>query len=77
MNTGFEAILEAALKLPQNERFQLVEPLETLPSDGITMSIDNPLLHEELRRRWDDGSELIPWSELRDEWPPVRRQNLD
>jgi hypothetical protein len=31
------------------------------------MSADDPQLHEELDRRFNDGSPTIPWSEIRDQ----------
>jgi hypothetical protein len=66
MNT--DAIFEAALKLPEGERWELVSRImETIPPEDVTMSIDDPLLPGELRRRLNDGTEPIPWSELRAE----------
>jgi len=62
----FDVICEAALKLPENERLALISRLEdTLPPEDVTMSVDDPRLLEELDRRFNDGSELIPWSEVR------------
>ncbi len=68
MQLSSDAIFEAALLLPEGQRLDLVARLmETIPEEDVTMSVDDPLLHDELRRRVNDGSESIPWSELRDE----------
>ena len=68
MSINFDAVLEAALALSESDRLQLVDRLmDTLPPDDVTISMDDPGFHEELNRRLNDGSELIPWSELRAE----------
>jgi hypothetical protein len=68
MQMSLDAIFEATLMLPEGDRWELVSRiLATLPPDDVTMSIDDPLLPDELRRRWNDGTEPIPWPELRAE----------
>jgi hypothetical protein len=61
-----DAILEAAMNLPEGERLDLaVRLLDTVPP-GI-MSIDDPGLIAELDRRSADDSGAIPWSDLKNE----------
>lgn len=63
-----EAILEAALSLPEGERLALVSRLlETMPAELLPLSLDDPGLVEELDRRFTDSSGELPWSQLRDE----------
>jgi hypothetical protein len=60
-----ESILEAALKLPENERLDLAARLlDTVPPE--ILSIDDPDFIDEMDRRFNDGSPTIPWSEIRD-----------
>ena len=60
-----EAILEAAMNLPENERLDLASRLlETVPPGML--SVDDPDFIAELDRRFNDGSPTIPWSEIRD-----------
>jgi putative addiction module component (TIGR02574 family) len=65
MQLNPDAIFEAALKLPDNERLELASRLLDTVPPGI-MSADDPDLAEELDRRFNDGSATIPWSEIRD-----------
>jgi putative addiction module component (TIGR02574 family) len=68
MQLSSDALFEAALLLPEGERLELVSRImETIPLEDVTMSIDDPGLKDELDRRFNDGSELIPWSEIRAE----------
>lgn len=63
-----DAIFEAALKLPEDERFALVSRLlESMPFEEAGISVDDPSLMEELQRRFEDREGAIPWSRLRDE----------
>ena len=60
-----ESILEAALKLPENERLDLAARLlDTVPPE--ILSVDDPDFIDEMDRRFNDGSPTIPWSEIRD-----------
>jgi hypothetical protein len=60
-----DALYEAALKLPENERLDLAARLlDTIPP-GL-LSDDDPDFIEELDRRFNDGSATIPWTEIRD-----------
>jgi hypothetical protein len=61
-----DEIFEAALGLPKDQRCKLLDLLmDSIPPDGV-MSTDDPGFHDELRRRMNDVSESIPWSEVRD-----------
>jgi putative addiction module component (TIGR02574 family) len=65
MELSRDAIFEAAMALPENERLDLASRLmDTLPP-GI-MSAEDPEFLAELERRFNDGSPTIPWSEIRD-----------
>ena len=64
-----EAIFEAALKLPENERLTLVSRLlETIPDEPAGLSVDDPDLIAELDRRMADREGATPWRELRDQF---------
>lgn len=68
MQPNSDTIFEAALKLDEKERILLVSRLmDTIPTDDVCMSVDDPGLVDELERRFNDGSETIPWSDLRAE----------
>jgi putative addiction module component (TIGR02574 family) len=60
-----EAIFEAAMNLPENERLDLASRLMDTVPPGI-VSTDDPNFVAELDRRFNDGSPTIPWSEIRD-----------
>jgi len=68
MPTDPEAILDAALQLPENERLAIVSRLlETLPPEDVTISLDDAQLAEELDRRFADSEGAVPWSDLKAE----------
>ncbi|MCD4726361.1 MAG: hypothetical protein K8R46_01775 [Pirellulales bacterium] len=68
MQATSEAIIEAALKLPENERLTLVSRLlETMPDEDPSMSLDDAALIEELDRRFADREGSVTWSELQAE----------
>ena len=68
MQLPAEAVLEAALGLPENERLALASRLlETIPVDDATISLDDDSLLEELERRFADREGEVDWSELRAE----------
>ena len=68
MQPDSQAILDAALKLPESERLALAgRLLETVPEKPEGLSIDDPSLFEELKRRSTDLSGTIPWDQLRNE----------
>ena len=68
MQLSSEAILEQALKLPENERLMLVSRLlETMPAQESSTVLDDPALVEELNRRFADGEGSVAWSDLRAE----------
>ena len=56
------------MMLPEKERITLASRLlESVPSDDVTISVDDPSLIEEINRRFADREGGIPWSELRAE----------
>ncbi len=68
MQTDPRAILDAAMQLPEAERLTLVSRLmESLPPQGITVSLDDPELAAELDRRFAEGDEGVDWSQLKAE----------
>ena len=68
MEQSDERIFEAALMLPEQERIMLASRLlESVPSDDVTISVDDSSLIEELDRRFADREGEIPWSDLRAE----------
>ncbi len=65
--TQAEQILEAALNLPDEDRFQLVARLlESFPNEGFGASVDDDNLMEELDRRFADSTNAVPLSKLWD-----------
>ena len=68
MEQSANAILEAAMMLSENDRIAIVSRLlESVPSEDVTASVDDPALIEELDRRFADRDGGVPWSELRAE----------
>lgn len=68
MQSDPQSILDAALRLPENDRIEIVSRLlETLPPEDITISLDDPRLAEELDRRFADSEGAVPWSDLKAE----------
>jgi putative addiction module component (TIGR02574 family) len=66
MQLNADSIFEAAVKLPEGERMELVSRLmDTLPDAPNLLSVDDPNFLEELDRRAADDSGSIPWSELK------------
>jgi hypothetical protein len=60
------SILDAALKLTETERLWLAaQLLETVPEEPVGLSIDDPDLMEELKRRSADREASVPWTEVR------------
>ena len=69
MSSAAKEILEAALKLPPEEREQLVEELAaSLPNDFASKDIEKAWLNE-IGRRSDEidagTAELLEWSDVR------------
>ena len=65
--TQAKDILEAALSLPEDDRFQLVaQLLESFPCDGFGLSVDDADLLQELDRRFADPAGAVPLSQLWD-----------
>ncbi|HEY5311445.1 MAG TPA: hypothetical protein VIK18_02960 [Pirellulales bacterium] len=68
MQSDSKTIFEAALKLPENERLILVSRLlESMPEEPAGLSLDDPELLNELRRRSADTQGAVPWSQVRAE----------
>ena len=68
MQTDPQAILDAAMQLPDTDRLTLVSRLmESLPPEGITISLDDPELAAELNRRFAQSDEGVGWSQLKAE----------
>ena len=62
-----QEILEAALGLPDDDRFQLVaQLLESFPNDSFGVSLDDSNLLEELDRRFADTEGAVSVSGLWD-----------
>jgi hypothetical protein len=67
MQLSADSIFEAAVKLSEGERMELVSRLmDTLPDAPNLLCVDDPNFIEELDRRAADNSGSIPWSEIRD-----------
>jgi hypothetical protein len=68
MQSTYEVIYEAALKLPESDRLTLVSQLlETMPDQVSCVSLDDADLVEELDRRFADRTGSVPWTELHGE----------
>ncbi len=68
MQYDADAIFDAAIQLPENDRLDLVSRLlETLPEGSVTMSLDDPELRAEIERRFADQAGAVPWADLRAE----------
>jgi len=68
MSSDPQTVLEAALRLSQEDRWALVSRLlESLPAETPTLSVDDPDLVAELDRRFADPDGAVPWSELQAE----------
>ena len=68
METDPQAILDAALRLSDDERLAIVSRLlDTLPPEDVTVSLDDAQLAEELDRRFADSEGAVPWSDLKAE----------
>jgi putative addiction module component (TIGR02574 family) len=67
MQAKSKEILEAALKLPEEERLDIASRLlDTIAEESIGLTLDDPNLLDELRARSADRTGTIPWAELRD-----------
>jgi hypothetical protein len=67
MELSSQSVFEAALKLPESEQVALVTRLLDHLSPEDLVSIDDPMLLNELDRRFADEEGAIPWSELKTE----------
>jgi hypothetical protein len=68
MEANAESIFEAALKLPENERLALASRLlETMPDERLGLSLDDPDLLNELKRRSADVEGAVSWQQLKTE----------
>jgi hypothetical protein len=68
MQPESDAILQAALRLPEDERLAVaIRLLETVPDEPAGLSIDDPDLVEELKRRSADLDGAVGWGQLHGE----------
>jgi putative addiction module component (TIGR02574 family) len=68
MSPDSDAILDAALRLPEDARLSLVTRLlESLPPEDMALALDDPRLADELDRRFADSEGTVPWTELKSE----------
>ena len=68
MSTTADEIVTAAIQLTESERLTIVSRLlETMGDDEHLPGVDDADFIEEMRRRRNDSSEAMPWSQLRDE----------
>lgn len=68
MQLTSDAIYEAAMALPENERLDLAARLlDTVPAELDLLSMNDPDLIQQLDRRAADDSGSKPWSELKNE----------
>ena len=68
MSTSAETILDAALKLSEEDRQAIVARLlESLPNDHDGPDLDDPEFLDEMDRRFSDPTGSVEWSKLRDE----------
>ncbi|MBS0207565.1 MAG: hypothetical protein JSS27_01295 [Planctomycetes bacterium] len=65
MAASRDELLAACLQLPENDRLVLAEQLlGSLPEELPGLSLDDPQLLEELKRRANDGQPDVALSEL-------------
>lgn len=68
MQIDTQQVLDAALQLPEAERYALVSRLlEATPDELPGLSLDDDDLIAELDRRFADRSGAIDWNDLRAE----------
>ncbi len=68
MGPTVDALFRAAMMLSEQDRLALVSRLlDSMPSNGATISAHDPALRAELDRRFADPKGAIPWSELSSE----------
>lgn len=67
MNNSVDAIFEAAMALPETERFALASRLFESVPDESAFSLSDAALIQELEDRFASLDGGIPWSELRAE----------
>lgn len=68
MSRTVDEIVTAAIQLPESERLAIVSRLlETMGDKEDFQGIDDAEFIEEMRRRRDDSTDAVPWSQLRDE----------
>lgn len=68
MHSDLQAVLDAAMQLPEADRLALVSRLmQSLPPEDESVSWDAPELAAELDRRFAEHDEGVPWSQLKAE----------
>ena len=66
MSVSHDAILKSALSLSEADRIlSATELLDSVDEPMPVMSIDDPKLLEELKRRASDPTSGVPWSEVK------------
>lgn len=67
MSTTRNEVLAAAMRLPEDERLEIIDRLmETLADELPGLSDNDPELPDELLRRSRDRDGGVAWSQLRD-----------
>jgi hypothetical protein len=65
MQSACDAVLEAAMRLPENERLVVaLRLLKTSLPENACLSLDDASLLDELDRRFADHNGCVSWSEL-------------
>jgi hypothetical protein len=65
MSVDLETVFNAALQLSEGDRLELAyRILDTIPDEAPGLSIDDPNLLDELKRRLADRENFVPRSEL-------------
>ncbi len=68
MQTDPQAILAAAMQLPESDRLVLASRLmDSVPTEATSIAFDDPELDAELERRLADSHPGISWAELKAE----------
>ena len=69
MSLSSDALFQAALELPEEQRLMLAARLLDASPGDLTIDADDPDLITELNRRFVDDSGDVRWSDLNAEGP--------
>jgi hypothetical protein len=69
MQLSSDALFQAALQLPEEERLGLAARLLDAAPGDLTIDLDDPQLKQELDRRFADSDGAVRWSDLSAEGP--------